>query len=273
MFSNSGTVRPQHFHKTLAGSTCGRSHSRASAKQLTENRVPGRAYVAKLDDNAMAPDTTIATRLALLALLTAAATSAAHAQDSNVQQQLSNPVASLTLVPFQYNYDARIGPAEDGHRSTLNFQPVVPFKLDGGWSLVVRTIIPMISQNSIFPGSGDQSGLGDTLQSFFLVPRTVNGFTFGAGPAIQYRSGTETLLTSGKWAADPDVGSSRSLWLPQPWRRHPSGNRHRARGRGCPATALAPGHCVNRATADAGLRQHELDALGRFSVAGDVGND
>ena len=34
-------------------------------------------------------------------------------------------------------------------------------------TLVTRTILPVVAQDSIFPGSGDQFGLGDTLQSFF----------------------------------------------------------------------------------------------------------
>ena len=73
----------------------------------------------------------------------------------------------------------------------------MPFKLDSEWTLVVRTILPVISQNDIFPGAGEQFGLGDTLQSFFFVPQTVNGFTWGVGPAVLWRTGTETLLSSG----------------------------------------------------------------------------
>ena len=41
-------------------------------------------------------------------------------------KELSNPVAALISVPFQLNYDRGIGPAEDGTRSLLNIQPVVP---------------------------------------------------------------------------------------------------------------------------------------------------
>jgi hypothetical protein len=131
--------------------------------------------------------------------------SVAAAQGSDIQKQLSNPIASLTLLPIQVNYDARIGPDEDGSRVTTNVQPVIPFKLNQDLSLVVRTIVPIIQQENIFPGAGTQFGLGDTLQSFFFVPPTVNGFTWGAGPAVLWRTGTDTLLTSGKWAAGPTV--------------------------------------------------------------------
>lgn len=129
----------------------------------------------------------------------------AHAQDSDIQKQLANPIASLTLLPFQLNYDTNIGPQHDGSRYTMNFQPVVPIKLNDQMTLVVRTIIPVISQDNIFPSAGSQFGLGDTLQSFFFVPPTVNGFTWGAGPAIQYRTGTDRLLSTEKWGAGPTV--------------------------------------------------------------------
>ena len=125
------------------------------------------------------------------------------AQDSDIQQQLSNPIASLTLVPFQSNFDFKIGPTRDGSRVTTNIQPVLPIKLSDDLSLVVRTIVPVVAQNDIFPGAGSQFGLADTLQSFFLVPRTVDGFTWGVGPAVQYRTGTDSLLTTGKWGAGP----------------------------------------------------------------------
>jgi len=55
--------------------------------------------------------------------------SGSHAQDSDIQKQLANPIASLTVVPIQTNFDFKIGPAQDGSRITTNIQPVVPFKL------------------------------------------------------------------------------------------------------------------------------------------------
>ena len=160
------------------------------------------------------PANSAAKRLAIVIGLMAVLPSVGHAQDSDIQQKLSNPIASLTLAPIQVNYDARIGPAEDGSKVTTNLQPVVPFKLDSQWSLVVRTIVPIISQHDIFPTAGDQLGLGDSLQSFFFVPQTVGGFTWGAGPAVQWRTGTEKLLTSGKWAAGP---TAVALQQTGPW--------------------------------------------------------
>jgi hypothetical protein len=138
----------------------------------------------------------------------------ANAQSADVQQQLSNPISSLTLLPVQLNYDRGIGPAGDGYKVTTNIQPVVPFKLNNDMSLVVRTIVPIVGQHQIFPGAGDQFGLGDSLQSFFLVPKTVNGFTWGVGPALLWRTGTDRLLSTGKWAAGP---TAVALQQSGPW--------------------------------------------------------
>ncbi|MDQ8732102.1 transporter [Bradyrhizobium sp. LHD-71] len=141
----------------------------------------------------------------LLAILVSFTTSTAFAQEDDIQKQLSNPIASLTVVPIQTNFDFRIGPARDGWRATTNLQPVIPFKLNDNLTLVVRTIVPIIGQNNVLPRAGSQFGLGDTLQSFFFVPQTVNGFTWGIGPALQYRTGTDPLLTTGQWGAGPTL--------------------------------------------------------------------
>jgi hypothetical protein len=166
------------------------------------------------EDVHMGKITMTTARLAFLSALIGMAPANAWAQDSDIQQKLSNPIASLTIIPLQLNYDTGIGPAEDGDRWTLNVQPVIPFKLDQEWTLVVRTIIPIIKQDDIFPGAEDQFGLGDSLQSFFFVPQTVNGFTFGFGPALQYRTGTDDLLTTGKWGAGP---TAVALQQSGPW--------------------------------------------------------
>lgn len=132
---------------------------------------------------------------------------AAFAQDdqaAELAKQLNNPVASLISVPFQANWDFGLG---DGHgqKFTLNIQPVVPISLTKDWNLIIRTIVPVIDQNGIFPGSGSQAGLGNTTQSFFLSPKEPGpgGIIWGVGPVGYYPTATDRLLGPEKWGLGP----------------------------------------------------------------------
>jgi len=129
----------------------------------------------------------------------------AHAQeqdnaDVELAKKLANPIASLVSVPLQFNYDSGYGPV-NGDKAFVNVQPVIPLELSPDLSLVTRTILPIAWQNNISGNSGTQFGLGDSLQSFFLVPpsqKTALGtLTYGGGPAVNWPTSTDRLLGSG----------------------------------------------------------------------------
>jgi len=120
-------------------------------------------------------------------------------------KKLANPIAALISVPFQLNYDTNIGPDDKGERWILNFQPVVPISINDNWNVISRTIVPLVTQDDIFPGAGSQSGLGDIVQSLWFSPKqpTASGWILGAGPVFLFPSGTDDLLSTEKWGAGP----------------------------------------------------------------------
>ena len=128
------------------------------------------------------------------------------AAESNVDElasQLSNPIAALISVPFQYNYSREYG--DDGERSLLNIQPVVPISISEDWNLISRTIVPIIQQSNIRPG-GDQFGLGDILQSAWFSPKapTASGLVWGIGAAGLLPTDTDNL-GGDTWAFGPTI--------------------------------------------------------------------
>lgn len=133
----------------------------------------------------------------------------------SLAKELTNPVADLISVPFQFNYNDHLNPELTGHQTYVNIQPVIPIHLNPQWNLISRTILPVTDQLNVLPHSGTQFGLGDTLQSLFLSPAApVDGLVWGIGPAISVPTGTQHLLGAGKLSIGPTVVA---LKMTGPW--------------------------------------------------------
>src|SRR6059036_160327 len=140
-------------------------------------------------------------------------------QAAKLAKQLSNPIASLISVPFQANEDFGYGPSHNGYKFTLNIQPVIPISISKDWNLILRTILPIVSQHDLFyfanlpknsplqPQNRSQDGLSDTTQSFFFSPKNPGpfGIIWGLGPAFLYPTGTQDLLGTGTFSIGPTL--------------------------------------------------------------------
>jgi hypothetical protein len=118
-------------------------------------------------------------------------------------KKLANPIASLISVPFQNNTFYGIGQYK-GTQNVMNFQPVIPLKLNEHWNLITRFIVPIVTQYDVTGENSSQSGLSDITASAFLSPSsTKNGITWGVGPAFLVPTATNTYLGTGKFGIGP----------------------------------------------------------------------
>jgi hypothetical protein len=127
----------------------------------------------------------------------------AQGGDAELAKKLSNPISDLVSVPFQFNWEQNVGPAEQT-RFILNVQPVMPFALNADWTLIARVIVPLVSQPALAEGGAPAFGVSDVLTSFFFSPSS-GPFTWGAGPVISLPSTSEPTLGSDKWSLGPTV--------------------------------------------------------------------
>ena len=141
------------------------------------------------------------TTLALVALLAAAP---AHAEMSaeELAKLAQNPVGNLISVPFQNNTNLNFGP-EKGTQNILNIQPVIPISINSEWNIITRTILPVISMPSLYPGDDRTNGIGDTVFTAFLSPAEPKGVIWGVGPVVQLPTNSNSELGNKNWGLGP----------------------------------------------------------------------
>jgi len=146
----------------------------------------------------------ITTMLALVAVLLLASPAAWAADDSETElaKKTQNPVADLISVPFQNNFYFNSS-TKDATVWVLNVQPVIPLHLTEDWNLITRTIMPIINQPSLFPGTDSVSGMGDLNPTVFLSPAKPGRFIWGVGPTFTFPTATNSQLGAGKYSMGP----------------------------------------------------------------------
>ena len=120
-------------------------------------------------------------------------------------KKLANPLANIVSIPIQANYQPNLGVNDEGSKWITNIQPIVPFSINDEWTLLTRTIVPIVSQDTGNPNVGTINGTGDVLLTTWLAPneKTENGWLWGAGPAFLLPSGSD--VSAKKWGVGPSV--------------------------------------------------------------------
>ncbi|KZZ41386.1 MAG: transporter [Saccharospirillaceae bacterium] len=111
---------------------------------------------------------------------------AAETEDQAISRKLANPISNLIQLPVDFTYDSNLGSDDEGERTVMTIKPVIPFSISENWNVISRTVLPIVSLTDVVPGSSSETGLGDTVQSFFISPKTVgdSGWIWGAGPVF-----------------------------------------------------------------------------------------
>jgi hypothetical protein len=164
-------------------------------------------------------------RAALLALLVLLTSSAARGgDDADLLAKAQNPIGAMISVPFESSFNFENGTGDDSLQYVLGIQPVIPIGLSESWNLIVRPVVPLISQDEfaqlpnppIVTKTGDRTfGLGDSTLSLFLAPSEMkNGFVWGLGPVFALPTATSKGLGSKKFSLGP---TGVAVYKTGPW--------------------------------------------------------
>ena len=127
---------------------------------------------------------------------------AAGPSASELAKQTQNPISSLISFPLEANWDMGVGDRE-ATSTLLNIQPVIPFGVSKSTNVVLRVIMPLMSQPSSAAAAGRNNGFGDILMSAFFTPSKSGPLIWGVGPVLLLPTATNPALGGEKFGVGP----------------------------------------------------------------------
>ncbi len=129
---------------------------------------------------------------------------------AEIGNKLNNPGSSLAQLNFKFiwnRYEGDLPGSSSQDALTLEFQPVIPFKLHDGGTLIVRPTIPLVWQPHFNASAGsfdEEFGLGDSqLDIFYSRTDMKKGFMWGLGAVMQAPTHTDDSLGKDQFQLGP----------------------------------------------------------------------
>jgi hypothetical protein len=133
------------------------------------------------------------------------AQSAPSLSDTELSEEVDNPVAEEITLPLRYEADFRDGPTQATESIFSLNQALVPFRLNDDWALITRTKLPGEVQPPKNLGGPWADGLANGYTTFFLSPARGSGFFWGVGPVLYYPTAMSSALGVYKWGSGPSI--------------------------------------------------------------------
>ncbi len=82
---------------------------------------------------------------------------------------------------------------------------MIPVSVSDEWNIIIRTIEPVISMSSLYPGDDRTNGSGDTVFTAFLSPAKPGSLIWGTGPVGQLPTNSDSHLGNRNWGLGPAI--------------------------------------------------------------------
>jgi len=125
--------------------------------------------------------------------------------EAEIAEAINNPLSSLWLLFGQNDTKWYGGDAPDSGQTwnTTLLEPVMPMQLTEQWKMIVRPVIPIVSNKLPGSGSDRETGLGDIVLWTAFSKQYTPPNIFGFGPTVMMDTATDDILGTGKWSAGP----------------------------------------------------------------------